>query len=41
MAKQIWIPKPQIVALPGTIDALQAAMLKPLGVAIHAADLAK
>jgi len=30
MAKQIWIPKPQIVALPGTIDALQAAMLKPL-----------
>jgi L-iditol 2-dehydrogenase len=41
MAKQIWIPKSQIVALPETMDALKAAMLEPLGVAIHAVDLAK
>jgi len=41
MAKQIWIPKSQIVALPETMDALEAAMLEPLGVAIHAVDLAK
>jgi hypothetical protein len=33
MAKQIWIPKSQIVALPETMDALEAAMLEPLGVA--------
>jgi L-iditol 2-dehydrogenase len=31
----------QIVALPETIDPLEAAMLEPLGVAIHAVDLAK
>jgi L-iditol 2-dehydrogenase len=41
MAKQIWVPKSQIVALPETMGALEAAMLEPLGVAIHAVDLAK
>jgi L-iditol 2-dehydrogenase len=41
MTTQIWIPKSQIVALPETMDALEAAMLEPLGVAIHAVDLAK
>jgi L-iditol 2-dehydrogenase len=41
MARQIWIRKSQIVALPETIEALEAAMLEPLGVAIHAVDLAK
>jgi L-iditol 2-dehydrogenase len=41
MTNQIWVPKSQIVALPETIDALEAAMLEPLGVAIHAVDLAK
>jgi Zn-dependent alcohol dehydrogenase len=41
MAKQISIPRSQIVALPETMDALEAAMLEPLGVAIHAVDRAK
>ena len=41
MAKQIWVPKSQVVALPEAMDALEAAMLEPLGVAIHAVDLAK
>jgi len=41
MTNQIWIPKSQIVALPESMDALEAAMLEPLGVAIHAVDLAK
>jgi hypothetical protein len=38
---QIWVPKSQIVALPEGMDALEVAMLEPLGVAIHAVDLAK
>jgi L-iditol 2-dehydrogenase len=41
MTKQIWVPTSQIIALPDTMDALEAAMLEPLGVAIHAVDLAK
>ena len=41
MTKQIWVPKSQIVPLPKSMDALGAAMLEPLGVAIHAVDLAK
>jgi L-iditol 2-dehydrogenase len=41
MTNQIWVPKSQIVTLPVTMDALEAAMLEPLGVAIHAIDLAK
>jgi L-iditol 2-dehydrogenase len=40
MTRQIWIPKSQIVGLPAGMDALEAAMLEPLGVAIHAVDLA-
>ncbi len=41
MTKQTWVPKSQIVPLPETMGALEAAMLEPLGVAIHAVDLAK
>ena len=41
MTNQIWVAKSQIVALPQTMDALEAAMLETLGVAIHAVDLAK
>jgi L-iditol 2-dehydrogenase len=41
MTSQIWVPTSQIIAVPETMDALDAAMLEPLGVAIHAVDLAK
>jgi len=41
MTQQIWVPKSQIAALPDTFVPLEAAMLEPLGVAIHAVDLAK
>lgn len=41
MTKRIWIPKSQIVPLPETMGPLEAAMLEPLGVAIHAVDLAR
>jgi L-iditol 2-dehydrogenase len=41
MTKRMWIPKSQIVPLPDTMDELEAAMLEPLGVAIHTVDLAK
>ena len=41
MTDQIFVPKSQIVALPASIDAEEAVMLEPLGVAIHAIDLAK
>src|SRR5271166_707165 len=41
MTNRIWVPKSQVVPLPETMDALEAAMLEPLGVAIHAVDLAK
>jgi L-iditol 2-dehydrogenase len=41
MTNQIWVPKSQIVSLPETMDPLEAAMLEPLGVAIHTVDLAK
>ena len=41
MTKQIWVPKSQVVPLPESLGALEAAMLEPLGVAIHAVDLAK
>jgi L-iditol 2-dehydrogenase len=40
MTNQICVPTSQIVALP-EMDALEAAMLEPLGVAIHAVGLAK
>jgi L-iditol 2-dehydrogenase len=39
--KQIWAPKSHTVALRDTMDALEAALLEPLGVAIHAVDLAR
>ncbi len=41
MTSRIWVPKSQIVPLPAGFDPLQAVMLEPLGVAIHAVDLAK
>ena len=41
MASQIWVAKKQVVPLPETMTPLDAAMLEPLGVAIHAVDLAK
>jgi L-iditol 2-dehydrogenase len=41
MTSKIWVPKSQIVPLPDGFDPLKAVMLEPLGVAIHAVDLAK
>jgi L-iditol 2-dehydrogenase len=41
MTAKIWVPQSQIVPLPAGFDPLQAVMLEPLGVAIHAVDLAK
>jgi hypothetical protein len=41
MTNLIWVPKSQIVALPETMDVRELAMLEPLGLAIHAVDLAK
>lgn len=41
MTDRIWVPKSQIVPLPEGMSALEAVMLEPLGVAIHAVDLAK
>jgi L-iditol 2-dehydrogenase len=40
MTEKIWVSKSQIVELPQTFDPLRAVMLEPLGVAIHAVDLA-
>jgi L-iditol 2-dehydrogenase len=41
MTRRIWVPGSQIVPLPAGFDPLRAVMLEPLGVAIHAVDLAK
>jgi len=41
MTDKMYVPKSQLVALPSSIDAEEAVMLEPLGVAIHAVDLAK
>lgn len=41
MTQRIWVPASQVVPLPSDFDPLQAVMLEPLGVAIHAVDLAK
>ena len=41
MTDRVWVPKSQLVALPEGFDALDAVMLEPLGVAIHAVRLAK
>ncbi len=41
MTERIWAAKSQLVTLPESFDALDAVMLEPLGVAIHAVRLAK
>lgn len=41
MTSRIWVPTSQIVKLPPAMTPLDAAMLEPLGVAMHAVDLAK
>ena len=41
MTERIWVPSSQIVPLPAGFTPLEAVMLEPLGVAIHAVDLAK
>lgn len=41
MTQRIWVPRSQIVPLPDGLSPLEAVMLEPLGVAIHAVDLAK
>ena len=41
MTSRIWVPTSQIVTLPPALTPLDAAMLEPLGVALHAVDLAK
>jgi L-iditol 2-dehydrogenase len=41
MTPRLWAPRSQLVALPENFDGLDAAMLEPLGVAIHAVRLAK
>jgi L-iditol 2-dehydrogenase len=41
MTERIWVPRSQIVPLPQAFTPLDAVMLEPLGVAIHAVDLAK
>jgi L-iditol 2-dehydrogenase len=41
MANRIWVPGSQIVKLPEDFTPTEAVMLEPLGIAIHAVDLAK
>ncbi|KAA2244326.1 zinc-dependent alcohol dehydrogenase [Salinarimonas soli] len=41
MTGRIWVPAEQIVPLPPGMSPVEAVMLEPLGVAIHAVDLAK
>lgn len=41
MTERIWVPKSQLMPIPQGFTPLEAAMLEPLGVAIHAVDLAK
>jgi L-iditol 2-dehydrogenase len=41
MTDRIWVPEKQIVPLPAGFTPLDAVMLEPLGVAIHAVDLAR
>ncbi len=41
MTQRMWVPASQIVPVPTSFDSLKAVMLEPLGVAIHAVDLAK
>jgi len=41
MTERLWVPRHQIVPLPSELTPTDAVMLEPLGVAIHAVDLAK
>jgi L-iditol 2-dehydrogenase len=41
MTRKLWVPVDQIVRIPQDFTPLQAVMLEPLGVAIHAVDLAR
>ena len=41
MTDRIWVDRSLIVPVPQTLSPLDVAMLEPLGVAIHAVDLAK
>lgn len=41
MTQRIWVPRSQIVPVPEDMTPLEAVMLEPLGVAIHAVDLAR
>jgi L-iditol 2-dehydrogenase len=41
MTSRIWVPTSQLVKLPPALTPLDAVMLEPLGVAMHAVDLAK
>ena len=41
MTEQLWVPRSQIIGLPAGFTPLEAVMLEPLGVALHAVDLAK
>lgn len=41
MTGRIWVPTKQVVPLPEGFTPLDAVMLEPLGVAVHAVDLAK
>lgn len=41
MTTRIWVPESQVVRLPEGMTPLEAAMIEPVGVAVHAADLAK
>ena len=41
MTQRIWVPVSHVVPLPKKFDPLDGVMLEPLGVAIHAVDLAK
>jgi len=41
MTGWLWVPRKQVVPLPDGFTPLDAVMLEPLGVAVHAVDLAK
>lgn len=41
MTGRLWVPRKQVVPLPEAFTPLDAVMLEPLGVAVHAVDLAK
>jgi L-iditol 2-dehydrogenase len=41
MTGHLWVPESQIVCIPEGMSPVEAVMLEPLGVAIHAVDLAK